>query len=162
MLSNLFFADDSVNPFTVLPHVNAALNSTATVLILLGLLAIKAGREGAHKLLMLLAASASAAFLACYLVYHAQVGSVKFEKPGLLVNAVYYVILVTHILLAAVQLPMILRTIWLGIRIDRVVQVPELNADLRARHRRLAKITAPIWLYVSVTGVVVYWMLYWM
>jgi uncharacterized membrane protein YozB (DUF420 family) len=130
-----------------LPHLNAALNATATVLIVAGLVAIKRRRERLHKVLMLAAFATSAAFLASYLTYHLSAPPVKFAKEGWL-RPVYFAILVSHIVLAAVQLPLIIATIVLGLR------------DRRAKHRRLAKITAPIWLYVSVTGVVVYWMLY--
>lgn len=149
------------NPFAVLADVNAGLNALSTVLIVAGLAAIKARNERLHKALMLSAAAASAAFLASYLLYHYNVGSVKFEREGL-IRTVYLVILVTHIVLAAVQLPLILRTIWLGVRIDGASDDVPGAANLRAKHRTLARVTAPIWLYVSVTGVVVYYMLYWM
>ena len=150
----------SESPFAVLPHINAGLNALTTVLIVVGLISIKAGRESAHKKLMVAAALTSTAFLACYLVYHFNVGSVKFEREGALLRILYFTVLITHVVLAAIQLPLILRTIWLGIRIDRVSASPDLGARLRAKHRSIARITAPIWLYVSVTGVVVYWMLY--
>jgi uncharacterized membrane protein YozB (DUF420 family) len=131
-----------------LADLNAALNALATVLIVAGLVAIKRRRETLHKVLMLAAAGVSALFLCSYLVYHYHVGSVAFRGTGA-VRAVYLTILVTHVVLAVVQVPLILLTIWHGLR------------DRRQKHRRLAKVTAPIWLYVSVTGVVVYVMLYW-
>lgn len=133
--------------FTVLADVNAALNGVATILIVAGLIAIKRGAERAHKRLMLSAAAVSVAFLASYLVYHWQVGSVRFEREGV-IRTVYLAILIPHVILAAIQGPLILLTIWHGVR------------DNRAKHRRLAKFTAPIWLYVSVTGVVIWYMLY--
>jgi uncharacterized membrane protein YozB (DUF420 family) len=135
--------------FTVeqLPAVNATLNALATVLLVTGWLLIKARRERAHKITMLSAFAVSCAFLACYLVYHYHVGSVPFAGPAA-VRAVYLVILLTHIVLA-VTVPFLAGiTIYLGL------------ADRRKKHRQLARWTFPIWLYVSVTGVVIYVMLY--
>jgi putative membrane protein len=133
--------------FRVLADVNASLNALATVLIVAGLVAIKQRRERLHKAFMLAAAGVSLLFLCSYVVYHLEVGSVRFEREGA-IRIVYLIVLATHVVLAAVQAPLILATIWFGLK------------DRRERHRRLARITAPIWLYVSVTGVVVYWMLY--
>lgn len=133
--------------YTWLPHVNATLNALATVLIVAGLIAIKVRREGLHVRLMLAAFAVSALFLASYVTYHLSGPPVKFQGEGT-IRTVYFVILISHIVLAAVQVPLILNTIRLGLRNDRL------------RHRRWAKVTAPIWLYVSVTGVVVYWLLY--
>ena len=133
----------------LLPHVNAALNATAFALICCGLLAIRRRREQLHKRFMLSAVAASTLFLTSYLIYHAHVGSVKFQGEGA-VRIVYFTILVSHTVLAVVQVPLIATTVVLGLR------------DRRARHRKWAKITAPIWLYVSLTGVVVYGMLYWL
>ncbi|MBI1899970.1 MAG: DUF420 domain-containing protein [Planctomycetia bacterium] len=130
-----------------LPHVNAALNGTATVLLLAGYLAIKRRRETAHKRLMLTAFAASILFLTCYVVYHAQVGSVPFPRTGA-IRGVYRAILVSHIVLAAAVPVLASITIALALR------------DRRAAHRKLARWTFPIWLYVSVTGVVIYLMLY--
>ena len=96
---------------------------------------------------MLSAAVVSALFLCSYIVYHCTVGHVEFRGEGL-VRTLYYVLLASHVFLAAVQVPLILRTIWLGLK------------DRRSQHRKWAKVTAPIWLYVSVTGVVVYVLLY--
>lgn len=96
---------------------------------------------------MLSAAATSAAFLVSYLVYHAQVGSVRFQGQGP-VRAVYFTILISHTILAAAIVPLVLRTLYLGLK----------RRD--DRHRRLARWTFPIWLYVSVTGVVIYAMLY--
>lgn len=133
--------------FRVLAHVDASLNAVATVLIVAGIVAAKRGRIELHKKLMYAAASVSAAFLCCYLVYHANAEPVKFGHTGVLA-AIYYPLLISHVVLAAVQVPLIVTTIVLGIR------------DRRQRHRRWAKVTWPIWLYVSVTGVLVYLLLY--
>jgi uncharacterized membrane protein YozB (DUF420 family) len=130
-----------------LPAVNAALNALAAVLLVCGWRLIKLRRERAHKIVMLSAFGVSAVFLACYLVYHARVGSVPFTGPPA-VRAVYLVILVSHIVLAAMVPFLALITIYLGL------------ADRRARHRQIARWTLPIWLYVSITGVMVYAMLY--
>jgi putative membrane protein len=100
-----------------------------------------------HRRLMLAAAATSTVFLVCYLVYHAQVGSVRFTGQGP-VRLLYFTILVTHTILAVVIVPMVLRTLYLGLR----------RRD--DAHRRLARWTFPLWLYVSVTGVVIYLMLY--
>jgi uncharacterized membrane protein YozB (DUF420 family) len=133
--------------YSYLPDLNATLNSIATVLIVSGLVVIKRGKEQLHKRLMLAAFWVSTAFLASYLTYHLSAPAVKFTRDGW-IRPVYFAILITHVVLAIVQVPLILMTIRLGLKDDR------------ARHRRWAKITAPIWLYVSITGVVVYVMLY--
>ncbi|MEY4673501.1 MAG: hypothetical protein RL148_1285 [Planctomycetota bacterium] len=131
----------------VLPHVNATLNALAFVLIVAALVAVKRGNVELHKKLILGATAVSALFLASYVVYHLSAPPVRFQGEGW-VRPVYFFILVTHIVLAAVQVPLILRTLWLGYK------------DRREQHRKWAKVTAPIWLYVSVTGVVVYLFLY--
>jgi len=136
------------NIYTRLPDLNAALNLTAFVLICLGLAAIKRGDERAHKTLMLSAVGVSALFLTSYLIYHFEVGSVKFQGEGL-IRWIYLAILISHIILAIVQVPLIILTVLWGLK------------EQREKHRRIAKITAPIWLYVSLTGVIVYVMLYW-
>ena len=133
--------------YRILADVDATLNACATVLIVAGLLAIKRGRVRMHKRLMLAAAVVSAVFLASYLTYHFEVGRVPFTRTGW-IQPVYYSLLISHIVLAVVQVPLILRTIWLGLK------------DRREQHKKWAKVTAPIWLYVSVTGVVVYLLLY--
>lgn len=130
-----------------LPAVNASLNALATVLLVAGYVLIKQRREQAHKWTMLACFGVSCVFLACYLVYHAQVGSVRLTHQGP-ARLVYFAILITHVLLAALVPFLAITTIYLGLR------------DRRAAHRRLAWWTFPIWLYVSVTGVVVYLMLY--
>ncbi len=130
-----------------LPAVNATLNSTAAALLILGYVLIRQGKREAHKRVMCAAFAASTVFLICYLVYHFQVGSVPYRKTGLL-RTVYLTILLTHTILAATVPPLAIVTLsrGLGGRIEK--------------HRKIARWTLPIWLYVSVTGVVVYWMLY--
>lgn len=149
-----------------LVHVNAALNATATVLLLVGFWLIKRGRVEAHKCTMLSAFVVSAAFLTCYVYYHIQVGSVEFTHPGA-VRYVYLAILVSHVLLAITVPFLAVRQIYLGYRAlgccnpeSRPAEQPSVAMAYRDKHIRLARWTLPIWLYVSVTGVVVYIMLY--
>ncbi len=131
-----------------LPLLNASLNGTATALIVAGLIAIKSGRTALHRALMFGAIMVSAVFLTSYLIYHFNVAAVtKFTHPGW-PRTVYYFILLTHIPLAAAVLPLLVLTV-----------VPAVRGRYDA-HKRWAKITAPVWLYVSVTGVLVYLMLY--
>lgn len=132
---------------TDLPALNASLNALSTVFLVAGWIMIRQRRRDAHRLCMLSAVGVSAAFLASYLVYHFNVGSVPFQKQGT-IRLVYFTILITHVVLAAAIVPMILVS---------------LSRALTARfdqHRRIARWTLPLWLYVSVTGVVVYVMLY--
>ncbi|MBM4262613.1 MAG: DUF420 domain-containing protein [Deltaproteobacteria bacterium] len=132
---------------TDLPTLNAALNSLSAVLLFTGYLFIRAKNREAHRRCMLLACASSVLFLISYLIYHFNVGSVKFQGQGW-IRPVYFTILITHTVLATAMVPLVLMT---------------LSRALRARfdaHRRIARWTLPIWLYVSVTGVVVYWMLY--
>ncbi len=132
-----------------LPDLNAALNGLAAILLVRGIVLIKNGRRNQHRRTMLAAFFTSIVFLISYLVYHFNVGSVKFQGTGA-IRIVYFAILLTHTILA-VSVPFLaIVTLRRG-----------LNNDLR-RHVNLAKWTFPIWLYVSVTGVVVYWMLYWL
>lgn len=136
-----------------LPSVNALLNGAATILLVAGLAAIKTGRRGAHKRIMLTAFCVSVAFLACYLTYHFGLRHYtgSSSKPFPADHAgrpAYLTILVTHVVLAAAVPVLAIVTIVRGLRQDW------------ERHRRIAKITFPIWLYVSVTGVIIYWMLY--
>ena len=130
-----------------LPAVNATLNATAAVLLVTGYTLIRQKRIQAHRLVMLTAFSVSIAFLICYVVYHAQVGSVHYPKTGA-IRVVYYSILFTHTLLAATVPVLAIITLRRALRGDF------------QRHRKIARWTFPIWLYVSVTGVVVYLMLY--
>jgi uncharacterized membrane protein YozB (DUF420 family) len=130
-----------------LPALNAALNATSAVLLVLGFRAIRRGAREAHRRYMLGALAASTLFLASYLVYHFQVGSVRFGGRGL-VRGFYLTVLATHTVLAAAIVPLVLVTLTRALR----GRFPE--------HRRLARVTLPLWAYVSVTGVVIYWMLY--
>jgi putative membrane protein len=130
-----------------LATADAVLNATATVLLVSGYVLIKRRREQAHKWAMLAALGVSIAFLTCYLTYHLTQAPVKFAGSGAIWWA-YIVILVSHVILAATVPVLAIWTIVLGLK------------DRRAAHRKLAWWTFPIWLYVAVTGVVVYWMLY--
>jgi uncharacterized membrane protein YozB (DUF420 family) len=130
-----------------LPAVNATLNAISGVLLLIGFLLIRSGQRERHRALMLAAFGTSALFLVCYVVYHAQVGSVRFTRQGL-VRPLYFTILITHVTLAAAVLPLAILTLSRG-----------LNGRFR-QHRAIARWTFPIWLYVSVTGVLVYVLLY--
>ena len=131
----------------VLPTINATLNATAAVLLVWGFLLIRRKRIAQHRRVMITAFIVSCTFLVCYLVYHAQVGSVKFQGTGP-IRTVYFAILITHTILAATVPVLAIITLRRGLaaRFDR--------------HRAIARWTLPIWLYVSVTGVVVYVMLY--
>jgi putative membrane protein len=132
-----------------LPAVNAVLNGTSAVLLALGYVAIRQQRIRLHKTCMLTALAVSAAFLASYLYYHYVAGEKTSKFPrDTWVWWLYIAILVSHSLLAAVVAPLALYTAYLGLR-DRI-----------KRHVRVARWTLPLWMYVSVTGVVVYWMLY--
>ncbi|MBI4592909.1 MAG: DUF420 domain-containing protein [Candidatus Rokubacteria bacterium] len=130
-----------------LPAVNAFLNGTSAVLLTAGFLLIRRRKISAHKACMLSAFGVSTLFLVSYVVYHAAAGSRPFGGQGW-IRPVYFFLLVTHIVLAATIVPLALTTIWRGLRSDVV------------RHRRIARWTLPLWLYVSVTGVIIYWMLY--
>ncbi len=129
------------------PGLNASLNATTALLLLTGWGLIKTGRREAHRWTMLAAFLCSTIFLACYLWYHFHVGSVRFQKQGW-IRPVYFTILLTHTILAVAVLPVILRSLYLAAK------------DRFEEHRRWARWAFPIWLYVSVTGVTVYWMLY--
>ena len=131
-----------------LPHLNAALNAVSTVLLITGWRLIKRREIARHRLCMIAAVVTSALFLTSYVIYHANIGSKPFPGTGL-IRIVYFTILIPHVILAAVSLPFILVTFARGLR----------RQD--ATHKRIARVTFPIWLFVSVTGVVVYGMLYW-
>jgi uncharacterized membrane protein YozB (DUF420 family) len=130
-----------------LPAVNATLNGIAAVLLGIGYAFMRKGRIQAHKRTMLSAFSVSVVFLACYLIYHFNAGIVYYQKTGLL-RYVYLTILTTHTILAVITPVLAIVTLRRGLRMDV------------ARHRAIARWTFPIWMYVSVTGVVVYLMLY--
>ena len=130
-----------------LPTVNATLNAIAAVLLICGFVMIKRGRIQTHRRFMLAAFATSALFLVSYVVYHANVGSKPFEGQGA-IRWVYFAILLSHVVLAAIILPMALITLTHALR------------GRFDRHVPIARWTLPIWLYVSVTGVVVYALLY--
>lgn len=132
---------------TILPTLNAALNSLSAALLTGGYLLIRQRHVQAHRACMLAAFGTSSLFLVSYVVYHFQVGSVAFSGPEV-IRIVYFSILVTHIVLAILILPMAIATL---------VQALRGNFE---RHRRIARWTLPAWLYVSVTGIIVYLMLY--
>ncbi len=132
---------------SALPAVNALLNGSSAVLLSLGFVFIRRRQVRAHRTCMLAAFAFSTLFLVSYVVYHWHAGSRPFGGHGG-IRPVYFALLLTHVVLAAVILPLALTTIYRG-----------LGGQL-ARHRRIARWTLPIWLYVSVTGVVIYWMLY--
>lgn len=132
---------------TDLPALNATLNGIAGAFLLLGFYFIRRGQIERHRRSMLAAFTTSALFLISYVIYHANVGSRPFTGVGP-IRLVYFTILITHIVLAAAIVPMALLTLKRGLVRDD------------ARHRRIAKITWPIWMYVSITGVVIYGMLY--
>ncbi len=131
----------------LLPAVNASLNASAAILLTAGFLLIRRKKIAAHRACMTAAFTVSALFLVTYLTHHALHGSTRFQGTGA-VRAVYFTILISHTVLAVAIVPLALRTLFLARR-DRI-----------AEHRRIARWTLPLWLYVSVTGVVVYWMLY--
>jgi len=132
---------------TDLPTLNAILNSLAALLLVGGMLQIKRGRIAVHRRFMIAAFVMSGLFLVSYVIYHLEVGSVPYEGTGLW-RVVYFTILIPHVILAAAVVPLALVTLRRGlVRNDQA-------------HRRIARITLPIWLFVSVTGVIVYVMLY--
>lgn len=130
-----------------LPPINASLNATSTLFIALGWWFIRHDRKPQHIACMIGALVTSTVFLGCYLYYHSHVISVKFTEEGP-IRTIYFFVLITHIILAAATLPLVIMTV-----------VPALRQRFD-KHRRLGRITMPVWLYVSVTGVLVYFMLY--
>ncbi|HEV7475400.1 MAG TPA: DUF420 domain-containing protein [Pyrinomonadaceae bacterium] len=130
-----------------LPHVNAVLNTTSALLLLAGFRFIRRGQIRAHRNCQVSAVLTSALFLVSYLTYHYYHGATRFTGQGL-VRPLYFTILFTHTILAVVIVPLILVTLYRASRGDFL------------RHRRIARLTLPLWLYVSVTGVIVYLMLY--
>ena len=130
-----------------LPTVNATLNAIAAICLVTGYVLIRRGRIDAHRRAMLAAFATSALFLVSYVTYHANAGSRPYHGTGAL-RTLYFAILIPHVILAAAVLPLALVTLRRGLARDD------------ARHRRIARVTLPIWLFVSVTGVLVYLMLY--
>ena len=134
-------------PLSYLPSVNAALNSASALLLAAGYLFIRSGRIAAHRLCMLSALAASTLFLISYLTYHYHVGSVPFTGRGW-IRGVYFTVLISHTALAVVIVPLVSVTLYRALKSDF------------DRHKRIARWTLPLWLYVSITGVIVYAMLY--
>jgi uncharacterized membrane protein YozB (DUF420 family) len=133
--------------FSIFPVINATLNGTSAVLLVTAHGMIKRGRVAAHRALMLAAIATSSLFLTSYLYYHAHVGSVRFQGQGW-TRPVYFSILISHTILAAAIVPLVIITLVRALR------------ERFDRHRAIARWTYPLWLYVSVTGVVIYFMLY--
>jgi uncharacterized membrane protein YozB (DUF420 family) len=133
--------------YAMFPAIDASLNGTSAVLLLVGRSFIKRGNMAAHRAVMITALTSSSIFLACYLYYHWHVGSVHFQGQGWS-RPVYFSILISHTILAAVIVPMIIITLSRALR------------ERFDRHRAIARWTYPLWMYVSVTGVIVYFMLY--
>jgi uncharacterized membrane protein YozB (DUF420 family) len=136
-----------VTDYSIFPAINASLNGASAVLIVTGRRFIKRGRMAIHRGLMIAAVISSSLFLISYLYYHAHVGLVHFQGQGIF-RPIYFTILTTHTILAAVIVPLVIVTLTRGLR---------QHFD---RHRAIARWTFPLWLYVSITGVVVYLMLY--
>lgn len=130
-----------------LPALNATLNGCSAVLLVVSFILIKQGNVTWHKRTMLAAFATSGLFLASYLIYHAQVGSKPYTGVGTM-RTIYFAVLIPHVILAAAILPLQFITLTRGLKMDI------------ERHRTIAKITMPLWMYVSVTGVIVYLMLY--
>jgi uncharacterized membrane protein YozB (DUF420 family) len=135
------------NDYSIFPAINATLNATSAALLVTAHRMIKRGRMGTHRALMLAAVGTSTLFLISYLYYHAHVGSVRFQGHGWS-RPVYFTILISHTILAATIVPLVIITLTWALR------------GRFDRHRAIARWTYPIWLYVSVTGVVIYAMLY--
>ncbi len=132
---------------SILPLLNAALNALSATLLFLGFYFIKNKKIEAHKKCMLGAVACSLLFLISYIVYHAQHGITPFPTPGIK-RRIYLTILISHTILAVTVIPLVILTL-----------KPAFKAEYE-RHRRMARITFPIWLYVSITGVIIYLMLY--
>lgn len=130
-----------------LPHLNAFLNGTSAILLVSGYTFIRKGNIAAHRICQISALVVSVLFLASYLTYHFNHGATRFNGQGL-VRPLYFTILTSHTILAVVIVPLVIITFFRAVRADFV------------RHRKIARITLPLWLYVCVTGVIVYLMLY--
>ena len=130
-----------------LPHVNACLNGTSAVLLFSGYLFIRSGNVAAHRTCQVSALVVSILFLGSYLTYHFNHGTTRFQGTGL-ARPIYFTVLTSHTILAIVIVPLVALTFYRAFRRDFI------------RHRRIARITLPLWLYVSITGVIVYLMLY--
>jgi len=133
--------------YAMFPAIDASLNGASAILLVTGRTLIKQGKMAAHRAVMIAALTSSSLFLGCYLYYHYHVGSVHFQGQGVW-RPVYFTILTSHTILAAVIVPMIIITLSRALR------------ERYDRHRAIARWTYPLWLYVSITGVIVYFMLY--
>jgi putative membrane protein len=134
-------------PLSSIPALNAVLNASSAVFLLAGLTCILRGKILAHKICMLSAFVCSTVFLGFYLYFHFHAGLIRFGGQGW-IRPVYFTILISHTILAVVSLPLVLVTLSFAL------------SSRFAKHRRIARWTLPIWLYVSITGVIVYWLLY--
>jgi uncharacterized membrane protein YozB (DUF420 family) len=134
-------------PLASLPAINASLNGICTMLLLLGYFCIRTGKIRWHRFCMISAFCCSMLFLVLYVYFHLHAGIIRFSGQGW-VRDVYFAILVPHTILAIAIVPLVLITLWRGLK------------EKFAQHRAIARWTLPLWLYVSVTGVIVYWMLY--
>jgi uncharacterized membrane protein YozB (DUF420 family) len=130
-----------------LPHLNACLNGTSALFLITGYAFIRARNVAAHRACQIAALAVSILFLASYLTYHYHHGATRFQGTGI-VRTFYFTVLMSHTVLAIVIVPLVTLTFYRAFRRDFV------------RHRRIARVTLPIWLYVSITGVIVYLMLY--
>jgi uncharacterized membrane protein YozB (DUF420 family) len=130
-----------------LPHINAVLNALSAFLAGLGFVSIRRKKKGLHRACMISALILSALFLASYLTYHSEAGSIRLQKQGW-IRPVYFTILVSHSVLAALLLPLV------GFTLRHAL------AEKFTRHREIARWTLPVWVYVSITGILVYWILY--
>jgi uncharacterized membrane protein YozB (DUF420 family) len=133
--------------YAVLPHLNAILNGASAVLASIGFICIRKKKKNLHRACMIAAVALSMVFLASYLIYHAEAGTVRLQKQGW-IRPAYFAILISHTTLAVLVLPLVFLTL------------RQAFARRFSRHRCIARWTLPVWLYVSATGVVVYWILY--
>jgi uncharacterized membrane protein YozB (DUF420 family) len=147
IIQNSAIGNSIAAQYAYFPALNATLNGTSAVLLLGGRVLIAKGRIAAHRACMIAAVAASALFLCCYLFFHYEVGNIRFLGEGW-ARPVYFTILISHVILAMVIVPLVIVTLTLALRA---------RYD---RHRAMAKWTWPLWMYVSVTGVIVYFMLY--
>jgi len=143
----LFLTPATLGKYAIFPVIDASLNGASAVLLFVGHGFIKRGRIAAHRAFMLAAMASSTLFLTCYLYYHFHVGSVRFQGHGWS-RPVYFTILISHTILAAAIVPLVIITLSRALR------------EHFDRHRVIARWTYPLWMYVSITGVIVYFMLY--
>ncbi|MGB0035147.1 MAG: DUF420 domain-containing protein [Candidatus Acidiferrales bacterium] len=137
----------SILPLSSIPALNASLNATCTVFLLFGYSFIRRGKMGPHRACMLAAFFCSMAFLSFYVYFHVHAGIIRFGGQGW-IRPVYFILLTSHTILAIVIVPLVLITLTRALR------------EKFDRHRAIARWTFPLWLYVSITGVIIYWLLY--